>query len=74
MAALSTHSGLRPAPSPPGVEWLRSERPVPYEEAVAVMERRAAAIARGEARDCVWLLEHLPLYTAGTSSAPGELL
>jgi lipoyl(octanoyl) transferase len=38
------------------------------------MERRAAAIARGEARDCVWLLEHPPLYTAGTSSAPGELL
>ena len=74
MAALSAHSGLRPAPSPQGVEWLRSERPVPYEEAVAIMERRAAAIARGEARDCVWLLEHPPLYTAGTSSAPGELL
>jgi lipoyl(octanoyl) transferase len=74
MAALSAHSGRRPAPSPQGVEWLRSERPVPYEEAVAVMERRAAAIARGEARDCVWLLEHPPLYTAGTSSVPGELL
>jgi lipoyl(octanoyl) transferase len=74
MAALSAYSGLRPAPSPPGVEWLRSERPVPYEEAVAVMERRAAAIARGEAQDCVWLLEHPPLYTAGTSAAPGELL
>jgi lipoyl(octanoyl) transferase len=38
------------------------------------MERRAAAIARGEARDCVWLLEHPSLYTAGTSAAPGELL
>jgi len=42
MAALSAHSGLSPAPSPPGVEWLRSERPVPYEEAVAVMERLVA--------------------------------
>src|SRR5262245_62905823 len=74
MAALSAHSGLRQAPSPLEVEWLRSERPVPYEEAVATMERRAAAIARGEARDCVWLLEHPSLYTAGTSAAPGELL
>jgi len=47
---------------------------VPYEEAVAVMDERAAAIARGEAPDCVWLLEHPPIYTAGTSAAPGELL
>src|SRR5262245_47044674 len=74
MAALSAHSGLRPAPSPHAVEWLRSEHPVPYEEAVATMERRAAVIARGEVRDCVWLLEHPPLYTAGTSAAPDELL
>jgi lipoyl(octanoyl) transferase len=74
MAALSAHLGARPAPSPQGVEWLRSERVVPYEEAVAAMEARAASIARGEARDCVWLLEHPPLYTAGTSAAPGELL
>ena len=74
MAALSAHSGVRPSPSVQGLEWLASERPVPYEEAVAAMELRAAAIAEGEAQDCVWLLEHPPLYTAGTSAAPGELL
>ncbi len=47
---------------------------MPYEEAVAAMEARAAAIARSEAPDCVWLLEHPPLYTAGTSAEPRELL
>jgi lipoyl(octanoyl) transferase len=47
---------------------------VAYGEAVAIMDERAAAIARGEAPDCVWLLEHPPIYTAGTSSAPDELL
>jgi lipoyl(octanoyl) transferase len=47
---------------------------VPYEEAVAAMDGRAASIARGEAPDCVWLLEHPPIYTAGTSAAPSELL
>jgi lipoyl(octanoyl) transferase len=56
------------------VEWLRSERPIAYDEAVAAMEARAAAISSGDAQDCVWLLEHPPLYTAGTSAAPGELL
>jgi lipoyl(octanoyl) transferase len=56
------------------VEWLTSPDLMPYEESVADMERRAAAIARGEAPDCVWLLEHPPVYTAGTSAAPGELL
>ena len=47
---------------------------MPYEEAVAAMEGRAASIARGEAPDCVWLLEHPPIYTAGTSATPSELL
>jgi len=56
------------------VEWLKSERLVPYEEAVAAMEDRAASIARGDATDCVWLLEHPPIYTAGTSAAASELL
>jgi lipoyl(octanoyl) transferase len=74
MAALSGYSALSPAPSPPLVEWLRSERPIAYDEAVAAMEARAAAISSGNAQDCVWLLEHPPLYTAGTSAAPGELL
>jgi lipoyl(octanoyl) transferase len=66
---------LRPrgAPSPP-VEWRRSPRLVPYPPALAVMDARADAIARGHAPELVWLLEHPPLYTAGTSARPHELL
>ena len=74
MAALSAKTRVLPAAQPRRVEWLRSRRLVPYEEAVAVMDERVAAIARGEAPDCVWLLEHPPIYTAGTSAAPAELL
>ncbi|BAQ17702.1 octanoate-[acyl-carrier-protein]-protein-N-octanoyltransferase [Methyloceanibacter caenitepidi] len=48
--------------------------PVPYEEALAFMEARAAAIADGREAECVWLLEHPPLYTAGTSADPAELV
>lgn len=56
------------------VEWRISESPVGYEAAVAEMEARAAAIRDGSARELVWLLEHPPLYTAGTSADPAELL
>lgn len=56
-----------------GVEWRVSDGLVPYEEALAFMERRAAAIRSGEAGECVWLLEHPPLFTAGTSADPAEL-
>jgi len=56
------------------VEWHKSTELVPYTEAVAAMEARAAAIAEGNAAECVWLLEHEPLYTAGTSADPSELL
>jgi lipoyl(octanoyl) transferase len=56
------------------VEWLTSGTPVPYPEAVAFMEGRASAIALGEAPECVWLLEHPALYTAGTSADPAELI
>ena len=55
------------------IEWLISEAPVPYGEALAVMEGRAAAIRDGNARECIWLLEHPPLFTAGTSADPAEL-
>lgn len=55
------------------VEWLRSEGPVPYPEALQAMEARADAIARGAAGEAVWLLEHPPLYTAGTSARPEDL-
>ena len=56
------------------VELRLSDAPVPYPEAVEWMEARAGAIAAGEARECLWLLEHPPLYTAGTSARPEELL
>jgi len=56
------------------VEWRVSEARVPYEEALATMEARAAAIARGEAPELVWLLEHPPLYTAGTSAQARDLV
>jgi lipoyl(octanoyl) transferase len=56
------------------VEWALSPAPVPYETAVAAMEARAAAIHRGEAGELIWLLEHPPLYTAGVSAKPSDLL
>ena len=56
------------------IEWRRERGQVPYREALAEMERRNAAIAAGEARELVWLLEHPPVYTAGTSAAAAELL
>jgi lipoyl(octanoyl) transferase len=56
------------------VDWRISDRPVDYAEAVSSMEARAAAIAAGEASELVWLLEHPPLYTAGTSSKQSDLL
>jgi lipoyl(octanoyl) transferase len=56
------------------VEWRTSGAPVPYPEAVAAMETRVAAIAAGEAPELVWLLEHPPLYTSGTSGKPADLL
>ena len=55
------------------IEWRVSEAPVPYQEALAFMEDRVAAIRGGEARECIWLLEHPPLFTAGTSADPSEL-
>ena len=55
------------------VEWIISDGLTGYEDALAFMDRRAAAIAAGEARECIWLLEHPPLYTAGTSARPEDL-
>ena len=57
-----------------GVEWRISDAPVDYLDAVAVMETRAADIADGKASELVWLLEHPPLYTSGTSGKAGDLL
>lgn len=55
------------------VEWKISEGLTDYETALAFMEARAEAIARGEAEECIWLLEHPPLYTAGTSARREDL-
>ena len=60
--------------APAEVEWLMSAAPVAYEAAVEAMEARVAAILKARMPEAVWLLEHPPLYTAGTSAAPDELL
>ena len=56
------------------IEWRISDSTVPYPEAVQAMETRVAAIRAGSARELIWLLEHPPLYTAGTSARLGDLL
>ena len=58
---------------PADIEWRVSDAPVAYADALAFMEQRAAAIRAGTERECVWLLEHPPLFTAGTSADPAEL-
>ena len=55
------------------VEWITSPGLTDYREAEAWMDARATAIAAGQAPECVWLLEHPPLYTAGTSAKPADL-
>ncbi len=56
------------------VEWRSAAAPVPYPEAVAFMDSRVADIHAGAATEMVWLLEHPPLYTAGTSATESDLL
>ena len=60
--------------TPSSIEWRRDYARVAYRDALTEMEQRNAAIAAGEARELVWLLEHPPVYTAGTSAASDELL
>jgi lipoyl(octanoyl) transferase len=55
-------------------EWRLEQRPVPYAEALRTMEERVEAIAQGRAPELVWLLEHPPLYTAGTSAKSSDLV
>jgi lipoyl(octanoyl) transferase len=66
--------GLAPPPGSAEVEWRVADAPVAYEAAMAFMQARAAAIAAGKEPELVWLLEHPPLYTAGTSAKPEELI
>jgi lipoyl(octanoyl) transferase len=56
-----------------GIEWKTSDSPVAYEDALRFMEQRVAAIRQGNASECIWLLEHPSLFTAGTSADPAEL-
>ncbi|PAX09435.1 lipoyl(octanoyl) transferase LipB [Sphingomonas lenta] len=58
---------------PPDIEWRVSAGLTPYQEAVTEMEARAAAVAAGQARELVWLLEHPPVYTGGTSADESDL-
>jgi lipoyl(octanoyl) transferase len=66
--------GLAPSAGPSPVEWRVSDGLIGYDQAVAVMAARAAAIASGAEPELVWLLEHPALYTAGTSAHPEELI
>lgn len=66
--------GLLPSGRSPPVEWRVSDGLIAYDHALAAMGARTAAIARGEAPELVWLLEHPALYTAGTSARPAELI
>jgi len=64
-------------PAPAGSEapeWRVSDSLVPYDEAVAIMDTRAAQIAAGSSPELVWLVEHPPLYTAGTSANPADVI
>lgn len=56
------------------IEWRHDSAPVPYRVGLEEMTARNAAIAAGEANELIWLLEHPPVYTAGTSAAAGDLL
>lgn len=62
------------AESPSDIEWRHETAPVPYRAALDTMDERNGAIAAGAARELVWLLEHPPVYTAGTSADTAELL
>ena len=66
--------GLPPPPGAPPVEWRVTEELVGYEQALAAMQARVAAIAAEDAPELVWLLEHPPLYTAGTSANPADVI
>jgi lipoyl(octanoyl) transferase len=66
--------GVQPARGQAAAEWRAVVGPVPYQSALALMDARATAIADGTASELVWLIEHPPLYTAGTSARPGDLI
>ena len=56
------------------VEWITSKNLTPYPDALRIMEDRANAIAAGDANEAIWLVEHPPLYTSGTSAKAADLI
>lgn len=56
------------------IEWIIADKPVPYEEAILSMEQRVKDIREGNAKELIWLIEHPPLYTAGTSADGADLI
>jgi lipoyl(octanoyl) transferase len=74
MSVSARESLLLPSPDGPAVEWRQSDALVRYEDALQVMDARVADIASGAAPELIWLLEHPPLYTAGTSAKQDELI
>jgi lipoyl(octanoyl) transferase len=72
--AAPTELALAPQTEAPPVHWRISDAVVGYDAALAAMDERVAAIAAGKAAEQVWLLEHPPLYTAGTSARDNELI
>ena len=73
---MTPNPSIRAAPAPvlARPDWVVSEGLTPYPEALAAMEARVAAIRAGEAEELVWLVEHAPTYTAGTSATPDGLV
>jgi lipoyl(octanoyl) transferase len=71
---MSLPPGMRPAATHVPIEWRRERDPVAYQAALGQMEARAGAVGDGRSPELVWLLEHPPLYTAGTSAKPAELI
>ena len=67
-------SGLLPDLELAPVEWRLGEGLTPYDEALTAMDQRAGAVAAGTAAELAWLIEHPPLYTAGTSAKPTDLI
>jgi lipoyl(octanoyl) transferase len=74
LSRASLHPSMLPRQAMPPVEWQIFEGLMPYDAAVAAMEARADAIAAGEAAEAVFLVEHPPLYTAGTSARDSDLV
>jgi lipoyl(octanoyl) transferase len=68
------HVGLLPPPDAAPVEWRVTDELVDYEQALGAMQARVAEIAAAHAPEVVWLLEHPPLYTAGTSANPADVI